>query len=217
MPLLRGAWFPVVFAVGLVSCVVGDVEVAEVADDGPSVVVVASNSILGDVVEQLVGDDAQIEVPIGRDLDMNLWFPSTSDGELVLSADLVVANGLDMSDHQLWDSASRSGVPVVELVERLDPITMQVPGQAGPEGDQPGEDGAEHVQPVGPLDRHVWLDPVRMADGVLLLADELADRPTRSTSTLCANVPRVSPPGSSLSTRSWPSVSPPSTRRHGSW
>jgi len=150
---------------GVIDPPAGDTE--RPMDRAEGMLVVVSDSILGDVVSQLVDDDVRIEVLIGRDEDEPRWQPSTSDEELVRAADLVIISGLDSTDHQLWESASQDGVPVVEFADHLDLITeLAVPGS-----DQPSADG-EEVAPAA-LDRHVWLDPVRMADGVMLLADEL--------------------------------------------
>ena len=53
-------------------------------------------SVLGAVVRDLVGDTAQVVVPMPNGQDPHEWEPSAKDIETVMHADLVVQNGLGL-------------------------------------------------------------------------------------------------------------------------
>ncbi len=140
-----------------------------------SVRVVATTSILGDVAEQLVGDDGEVEVLIPPGTDPHAYEASAADAATLREADLVVANGLDLEANlrDALEAAEDEGAPVVEVAEHLDPITYE---QAGEDehgrGDE--EEGEHDEHGHGAQDPHFWLDAARMAEGVELLGDELA-------------------------------------------
>ena len=56
--------------------------------------VVASFSILGDMVGQVAGDRANVTTIVGPDADAHLYQPNTSDAVAVAEADLVITNGM---------------------------------------------------------------------------------------------------------------------------
>ena len=56
--------------------------------------VVASFSILGDMVEQVAGDKANVTTIVGPDADAHLYSPNVSDALAVEKADLVFVNGM---------------------------------------------------------------------------------------------------------------------------
>jgi zinc/manganese transport system substrate-binding protein len=184
----------------------------EVADEevavGPTsdLLVVATTSILGDLVGNLVGDDGTVEVIMPPGADPHGFQPSASDAAMLREADLVVANGLQLEENLVsaLEAAEEDGVRVFELAEHLDPIEFDWdgPGHAhGGEDDGHADeddghghaeeddghghaaeddghghaDEDDHGHDHGPEDPHVWFDPVRMADGVRLLAAELAE------------------------------------------
>lgn len=142
---MRARAVPAVLAAALVAA-------SCAADDGPEegVTVVATTSVLGDVTTELVGDAGTVEALIPRGADPHEYQASAAQAAQVREADLVVANGLGLEEglDNVLAAAADAGVPVLELGPRLDPI---------------------------PNDPHVWLDPLRMADGVRLVAEQLAD------------------------------------------
>jgi ABC-type Zn uptake system ZnuABC Zn-binding protein ZnuA len=72
----------------------------------PSIVV--TYSALGDVVQHLVGDTAQVVVIIPNGQDQHDFSPSAKDIELMNSASLVVSNGLDLEEG--LEDAFKSGL-----------------------------------------------------------------------------------------------------------
>lgn len=152
---------------------------------GPRVVV--TTSILGDVVREVAGDAARIEVLIPPGVDPHGYSPSSRDAARLRQADLVVANGLDLEESLLdvLEAAEEDGVEVLHVGEQLDPLPN--PGPEADEEDDHGEDdhgheedGHEEGEPEddhahGGLDPHVWLDPLRMSDAAELIAERLAE------------------------------------------
>jgi len=56
--------------------------------------VVASFSILGDMVRQVTGNHASVTTIVGPDADAHIYEPSTSDAKAVANADVIFVNGL---------------------------------------------------------------------------------------------------------------------------
>ena len=120
------------------------------ADSGPSVVV--TTTIIGDVVRNVVGADATIEVLVPTGADPHDYQASSRQVAGINRADLVVANGLGLEEAlaDVLGAAKRDGANILEIAPLLDPI------------------------PLGnSLDPHVWLDPKRMADAARLIAEEM--------------------------------------------
>ncbi|MCZ6456960.1 MAG: metal ABC transporter substrate-binding protein [Actinobacteria bacterium] len=120
------------------------------ADSGPSVVV--TTTIIGDVVRNVVGADATIEVLVPTGADPHDYQASSRQVAGINRADLVVANGLGLEEAlvDVLQAAKKDGANILEIAPLLDPI------------------------PLGnSLDPHVWLDPKRMADAARLIAEEM--------------------------------------------
>ena len=56
--------------------------------------VVASFSILGDMVKQVAGDSAHVTTIVGPDADAHLYTPNAGDAVAVTEADLIITNGM---------------------------------------------------------------------------------------------------------------------------
>lgn len=134
--------------------------------------VVATTSVLGDVVHEIVGDGARLEVLMGPGVDPHEFQPSARQVALLRRADLVVANGLGLEAGLLdtLQAAGAEGAPLLELAPLLDPLPFhgREEHDASTRGGEPEEGGQ---------DPHVWLDPLRMARGVEILGDRLAAMP----------------------------------------
>ena len=64
--------------------------------------VVASFSILGDMVAQVTGDLADVTTIVGPDADAHLYQPNTADAKAVAKADIVFVNGMGF---ETWSDA----------------------------------------------------------------------------------------------------------------
>ena len=120
--------------------------------------VVVTTNILGDVVGELVGDQAEVVTLMPPGADPHSVEISAREAADLREADLVVANGLGLEEglRQHVDSAAAAGVPVVEAGDLIEPLAYA-------EGDAEGEP-----------DPHFWTDPARVLDVVDGLEHELA-------------------------------------------
>lgn len=140
----------IVVAGALSACSTGDG-----AGDGPQVVV--TTSILGDVVANLVGDAATVEVVMPPGSDPHAFSPSARQAAAMREADVLVVNGLgfEVGLRDTIDAAEADGAVVVTAADAVETLPLG------------GVDGADP-------DPHFFTDPVRMADVVASLADSLA-------------------------------------------
>ena len=139
--------------------------------DGKPLVVV-TYSILGDVVSQLVGDAATVEVLIPNGQDPHDYAASAQDVEAMMGAAMVVVNGLDLEEglEDAIGQVDADGVPVFYAtdhitVRELDAEEAATQGEGGGEGDDAHGGG----------DPHLWTDPLSIAALLPDLATELGD------------------------------------------
>lgn len=163
-------------AASLVLAACGNGDTATGDADRPLVVV--TTTILGDIVGNVAGDEATVEVLMPRGADPHEFEASARQAALLREADLVVANGLGLEEGLLdtLEAAEADGVMVFEVGPLLDPHPYaDAHEEEGPSGEgDTHEGGAEddHAHENG-LDAHVWMDPLRMAEAVGLIAAEL--------------------------------------------
>ena len=133
------------------------------SDDAPTIVV--TTGVWGDVVSNVVGDDATVEVVIPIGADPHDYAPSSQQVASMQEADLVVANGLGLEEglEDVLSAIGEDGGAVIELAPQLDPQPFSGDGHAD---DHEGEDHDGD-------DPHVWMDPVRVADAAMLVAEAL--------------------------------------------
>jgi len=123
------------------------------ADDRPLVVV--TTNILGDVVSNVVGDEAEVMVLMKPDADPHSFEISAKDAARILGADLLVSNGLGLEEglQQHLDQAEAEGVETLAAGDVVDVLAYG-------SGDSEGVD-----------DPHFWTDPARMLDVTAAVAD----------------------------------------------
>lgn len=93
--------------------------------------VVASFSILGDMVREVTGDHASVTIIVGPDADAHVYQPSTSDAKAVANADVIFVNGLGFetwSDTLIRTSGTKAMIFVA--TEGVDPL--RVDGEIDP-------------------------------------------------------------------------------------
>jgi zinc/manganese transport system substrate-binding protein len=134
------------------------------AADLPTIVV--TTNILGDVVTQVVGDLAEVEVimPIGS--DPHDFAPSAKQAESMENADLLVVNGAGFEEGMIdiIEQVESSGTPVFEFADHVE--LLELDGE-----DHSEEDGDSHSGD----DPHIWTDPSRMATAVEAFGSELSE------------------------------------------
>jgi zinc/manganese transport system substrate-binding protein len=150
--------------------------------------VVATHPILGDIVRNVVGDQATVEVIIPAGADPHEFQPSAKQVEAISRADLVVANGFDFEVGLLdaLRATEETGTPVFEMASAFTP---PAPRQRDDEHDDDEHDDDEHDdehdddehdddehdddEHDDDADPHIWLDPAQMAGAVESLGGAL--------------------------------------------
>jgi len=135
--------------------------------------VIATTSVLGDVVGNVVGDRSRVEVLMPVGADPHSLQASAAQAAAMREADLVVVNGLGLEEglHAVIEAAEADGVMVVEAASFVEALPFgDEQASNGHEVDESVEEGEAH----GTLDPHIWTDPTRMADVVTGLGEVLA-------------------------------------------
>lgn len=142
------------------------------ADDRPLVVV--TTNILGDVVGELVGDEAEVMTLMKPNTDPHSFEISAQEAGRVRSADLIVSNGLGLEEglRQHLDAAAADDVPVFVAGEQIEVLDYA-------DGDA-----------VGMPDSHFWTDPARMLEVVDALESVLAGLPGVDRDAIAASTGR---------------------------
>ncbi|QDT06517.1 Periplasmic zinc-binding protein TroA precursor [Rubripirellula lacrimiformis] len=119
--------------------------------------IVATTGMIGDMVSELVGQDARVETIMGPGVDPHLFQPSRSVSVKLRNADVVVYNGLHLEGRLSDVLAARSGgtTRTISLGEMLP------------------EDRLLHAD-AGVHDPHIWMDVSLWSEAVGHLADELS-------------------------------------------
>ena len=109
--------------------------------------VVASFSILADMVSEIGGEAIEVESIVGPDADAHIYQPSVSDAIAVAGADIVFVNGLGF---ETWASnlisESASDAVVVIATEGITPI--EVDGSVDPHAWNSLENGVIYVRNI---------------------------------------------------------------------
>ncbi|MEM9105763.1 MAG: zinc ABC transporter substrate-binding protein [Pseudomonadota bacterium] len=93
--------------------------------------VVASFSILGDMVEQVTGDLAEVTTIVGPDADAHVYTPSAGDAKAVADAEVIFVNGLGFEtwSQTLIENSGTKG----EVFVATDGVTpLEVEGEIDP-------------------------------------------------------------------------------------
>ena len=109
--------------------------------------VVASFSILGDMVRQVTGDLAEVTTIVGPDADAHVYEPSTGDAKAVAGADVIFVNGLGF---ETWSSAlietSGGDAQVFVATEGVEPLLVD--GEIDPHAWNALTNGMIYVQNI---------------------------------------------------------------------
>lgn len=141
------------------------------ASSGDRPEIVVTTTMLGAVVQDLVGDAAEVQVLMPDGVDPHDFQPSARDAAALGEADLVVQNGLDLEEG-LEDAIGTSEGDGVAVFSATDHVTLREFGEGEhSEEEHADEEEAEHEH--GPEDPHIWMDPIAMRDVALALAPVL--------------------------------------------
>jgi zinc/manganese transport system substrate-binding protein len=117
--------------------------------------VVASFSILGDIVRQIAGDRIGLRTIAGPNADAHSFQPRPSDAEALRGAALVVRNGLGFDGwmDRMIRAANFRGA-VATATDGITPRQMPAQGHAHAHGQRQGQGAARTT-----ADPHAWQDP----------------------------------------------------------
>jgi zinc/manganese transport system substrate-binding protein len=137
--------------------------------------VVATFSILGDVVGQVGGDKVKVETLVKADQDAHGFEPRPSDVRALAQADLIVSNGLGF---ETWLSkavkASGAKAPVIVASKGVKTIETKEDDHDHKHGHKHDHDHDHHDH--GPEDPHAWQNAQNVKIYAANIADALAKR-----------------------------------------
>jgi len=133
---------------------------------GEPLQVVASFSVLGDLVQDVGGDAVAVTTLIGPGVDAHTYDPAPADLVVLEGADVVFENGLGFEP---WlDGFFESAQPSAERVVVTGGIEPRASGEHEEEAGHEEEEGAGEEHGHGELDPHVWHD---VANAIVILGN----------------------------------------------
>ncbi len=144
------------------------------ADDDYTIV--ATTGMVTDMVNQIVGDRAQVTGLMGSGIDPHLYKPTRSDISRLMSADVIFYNGL-LLEGKMTDAlirAATAGKSVHAVTELLDERFLLEPEEF-----------------AGLYDPHVWMDPSAWARTAEVIRDQLIQHDPEGRATYTQNAESV--------------------------
>ena len=144
-------------------------------------VVAVTYGVLGDIVSQLVGDNAIVNVLIPDGQDPHEFLPSAKDIESLNNAALVVSNGLEFEEgleevlENIADSSGKIFMAGEHITVRKTDEGDEHGDEEDKEEDHAGEEGDEHGDKHAAGDPHLWLSPATMLEMLPALTTALGE------------------------------------------
>lgn len=159
--------------------------------------VVATFSILGDIVRNLTGDAADVTVIVGRDGDAHTFEPNPAQIGAIADADLIIENGIGF-EPWLDDMYEASGSSATRVIA-TDGLTLLALGADDAESgeEHTSDDGHDH----GDHDPHVWHDVSNVVHEVGVIRDALATADPANAGTYTGSADAYSAQLTDLDTR----------------
>ncbi|MDJ0956143.1 MAG: metal ABC transporter substrate-binding protein [Arenicellales bacterium] len=148
-----------------------------VAQSNQPTPVVATFSIIGDMVERIGGDHVNVTTLVGPDGDTHVYKPTPADARAVSEAEVLIVNGLEFEGwlDRLIDASDFDGARVV-ATQGIEPMAFKegeehhedeehhegeehAENEAHEDGEHEGEDHADdegHGHHHGAFDPHAW-------------------------------------------------------------
>jgi zinc/manganese transport system substrate-binding protein len=140
-------------------------------------IIAVTYSVIGDIVAQLVGDNATVTVVIPDGQDPHDFQPSAKDIETINNAALVVSNGLEFEEglEEVLENIADSGGNIFMVgdhitVRKIDHSDEHNHGEDEDEG-HADEHGDKHTGG----DPHIWLSPATMLEMLPALTTALSE------------------------------------------
>ena len=130
-------------------------------------VIAVTYSVIGDLVSQLVGDNATVSVVISDGQDPHDFQPSAKDIETINNAALVVSNGLEFEEglEEVLENIADSGGNIFMVGDHITVRKIE-------DGDDHKDD--EHGDKHTGGDPHLWLSPATMLEMLPALTTALS-------------------------------------------
>ena len=143
--------------------------------------VVATNSILGDLVKNVTGDTADVTVLVPTGGDPHTYEPTPADAGAIADADIVFENGLGL-ETWLNDVYSASGSDATRVVTTSDVTPLRVADEpqfakeeVTPAGGIAATPAGASDDEEGEFDPHVWFDVANVKLMVATIEAALVD------------------------------------------
>jgi zinc/manganese transport system substrate-binding protein len=136
-------------------------------------VIAVTYSVLGDIVSQLVGDNATVSVVIPDGQDPHDFQPSAKDIETINNAALVVSNGLEFEEglEEVLENIADSGGNIFMAGEH---ITVRKIEEGDSEASDHADENSDDHHHEG-VDPHLWLSPATMLEMLPALTTALSE------------------------------------------
>lgn len=139
----------------------GELEIPEIAAidlSGRSLRVVATTSIMGDVLAEVLGDRAELTVLIPNGQNPHSYAATPQALRTVAQVDLVFVNGLNLEENLLEDIRNATSAPIVPISAGIEPLGSGGHDHEGEDHDHEDE-GEDHDHDHSAGDPHFWTDP----------------------------------------------------------
>jgi zinc/manganese transport system substrate-binding protein len=186
-------------SLGLAGCSSEASPSASISESGPAgLSVVVSTSILGQPISEIIdcvgAGNVSVLIPAGS--SAHGYVPSSQQVAEMISADLVVLNGLDLEGGfaDSLENAVADGALIFEVGDSVDPLpTVELADEHADEhahdehahDDHADEHADEHAH--GEFDPHFWFDMERVAVGMEAVGAKLTELSDDMNYTECAN------------------------------
>ena len=136
-------------------------------------VIAVTYSIIGDIVSQLVGDNATVNVVIPDGQDPHDFQPSAKDIETINNAALVVSNGLEFEEglEEVLENIADSGGNIFMVGDHITVRKIEDGDEHSDEHSDENEGDHHH----GAGDPHLWLSPATMLEMLPALTTALSE------------------------------------------
>jgi len=156
------------FLLWLISMLTACSATGEGNEESTKVQVVATTTLVGDVVQVVGGDLLNLTVMLPAGSDPHGFNPTPQDVTRAAQADVVFINGLDLEEFmtEMLENAA-ADMNIVELSAHIEAIPL-----GEDHDDEHADEDDEHEH--GEFDPHVWWNPLNVATWADEVAEELA-------------------------------------------
>ncbi|MFZ9166160.1 MAG: metal ABC transporter substrate-binding protein, partial [Ilumatobacteraceae bacterium] len=139
-------------------------------------VIAVTYSVIGNIVSQLVGDNATVTVVISDGQDPHDFQPSAKDIETINNAALVVSNGLEFEEglEEVLENIADSGGNIFMVGEHITVRKIDHSDEHNHGEDEDEGHADEHGDKHTGGDPHLWLSPATMLEMLPALTSALS-------------------------------------------